>query len=96
MAAAVAQERPGDVLVCGGGVHNDDLLERLRILLPGCPLVSTGENGLDPDCVEAVLFAWLARERIAGRLQDTGSITGAREPVLLGDIFQPDQAPYIA
>ena len=94
VAAAVAQERPGDVLVCGGGAHNDDLLQRLRILLPGCPLVSTGEHGLDPDCVEAVLFAWLARERIAGRPQDTSSITGAREPVLLGDIFQPDQAPH--
>ena len=39
--------------------------------------------------VEAILFAWLARERLAGRLLDTGSITGAREPVLLGKISQP-------
>ena len=85
-----------DVLVCGGGIHNDDLLERLRALLPGCPLQSTDEHGLDPDWVEAVLFAWLARERIAGRLQDTGSITGAAEPVLLGDIFQPRRTHYTA
>jgi anhydro-N-acetylmuramic acid kinase len=96
VAAAVSQERPGDVLVCGGGIHNDDLLERLRALLPGCPLQSTDEHGLDPDWVEAVLFAWLARERIAGRLQDTGSITGAAEPVLLGDIFQPRRTHYTA
>ena len=96
VAAAVSQERPVDVLVCGGGIHNDDLLERLRTLLPGCPLRSTGEFGLDPDCVEAVLFAWLARERIAGRLQNTGSITGAGEPVLLGDIFQPHRTDYSA
>jgi anhydro-N-acetylmuramic acid kinase len=44
---------------------------------------------LDPDWVEAVLFAWLARERLAGRKLDTHSITGARQAVLLGDIAHP-------
>ena len=45
--------------------------------------------GLDPDWVEATLFAWLARERLAGRSMDTEAITGARGPVLLGNIFRP-------
>jgi anhydro-N-acetylmuramic acid kinase len=89
VADAVRPFAPADVLVCGGGVHNGDLLRRLRMRLPDTPVRSTGEAGLDPDWVEAVLFAWLARERLAGRPQDTRRITGAREPVLLGSVSKP-------
>jgi len=74
------------VLVCGGGVHNKYLLDRLRALLPGTLLRSTADLGLDPDSIEAVLFAWLARERLAERPLDTCNITGAKTPVLLGTI----------
>lgn len=80
---------PEEVLVCGGGTHNSHLMQRLQANLPSVPLRSTATRGLDPDWIEAILFAWLARERLAGRLLDTGSITGAREPVLLGKISQP-------
>jgi anhydro-N-acetylmuramic acid kinase len=80
---------PEEVLVCGGGTHNSYLMQRLQANLPNIPLRSTAFRGLDPDWIEAILFAWLARERLDGRLQDTGAITGARKPVLLGKIFQP-------
>ena len=70
----------------GGGVHNTDLLRRLQDLLPGIHVLSTATQRLDPDWVEAVFFAWLARERLAGNAQDTRTITGARQPVLLGKI----------
>ncbi len=89
VAQAARSFSPGDLLVCGGGVHNTDLLRRLRRHLEGVPVHSTGEFGVDPDWVEAVLFAWLARERLAGRKQDTRAITGARGPVLLGSIADP-------
>jgi anhydro-N-acetylmuramic acid kinase len=89
VADAVRPFAPADVLVCGGGVHNGDLLRRLRRRLPGTPLRSTAEAGLDPDWVEGMLFAWLARERVAGRPQDTRRITGAREAVLLGSVCEP-------
>lgn len=89
VADAVRPFAPADLLTCGGGVHNGDLLRRLQRRLPGIPLRSTAAAGLDPDWVEAVLFAWLARERLAGRPQDTRRITGAREPVLLGSVFDP-------
>ena len=81
-----------ELLVCGGGTHNLDLLNRLRRLLPGMVVDSTAVRGIDPDWMEAILFAWLAREFLAGRKQDTGPITGAREPVLLGEVFRPDLA----
>jgi len=87
--AAIETRGADEVLVCGGGVHNRSLLERMRARLPGLPFRSTAACGLDPDAVEAVLFAWLARERLAGRPLDTRAITGAREPVLLGRIARP-------
>jgi len=89
VADAILPHDPGDVLVCGGGAHNRHLLHRLEAQMPGIPVKSTAEFGLDPDWVEAVLFAWLARERLAGHALDTGSITGAEHPVLLGLIADP-------
>jgi len=86
VADSIRPHQPNDVLVCGGGVHNTHLLDHLRALLPGTLVRSTADLGLDPDSIEAVLFAWLARERLAERPLDTCSITGARTPVLLGTI----------
>jgi anhydro-N-acetylmuramic acid kinase len=80
---------PDDVLLCGGGTHNRHLVQRLQALLKGIPIRSTAELGLDPDCIEAILFAWLARERLAERPLDTRNITGASKPVLLGKISSP-------
>jgi anhydro-N-acetylmuramic acid kinase len=87
VASAIVPSCPADILVCGGGVHNTDLLRRLQDLLPGIPALSTADHGLAPDWVEAVLFAWLARERLAGNAQDTRTITGASQPILLGRMF---------
>jgi anhydro-N-acetylmuramic acid kinase len=86
---SIATANPSDLLVCGGGAHNGDLVTRLKRRLPDTSIASTASRGLPPDWVEAVLFAWLARERLAGRLQDTPPITGARDAVLLGEIFHP-------
>ncbi len=80
---------PERLLICGGGVHNRDLVERITRLLPGVAVESTAHHGVDPDWVEALLFAWLARERILGRTQDLRRITGAAEPVQLGTITRP-------
>jgi len=77
------------LLLCGGGVGNAHLLERLRARLPDLPVESTTDHGLDSDHVEAVLFAWLARRRLAGERIDTRSITGADEPILAGSIVPP-------
>lgn len=88
-AAAVTNTAAQELLVCGGGSHNFDLLKRLQRLMPERPVNTTASRGIDPDLVEGILFAWLARERIAGRVQDTRRITGARETVLLGEIFDP-------
>lgn len=74
------------VLACGGGVRNDALMASLAAAIAPIPLASTASAGVDPDFVEAALFAWLARERLAGRSGNRPSVSGARGPRLLGAV----------
>ncbi|OGT60003.1 MAG: anhydro-N-acetylmuramic acid kinase [Gammaproteobacteria bacterium RIFCSPHIGHO2_12_FULL_63_22] len=74
------------VLVCGGGVHNPVLLRNLAEQLPGVSVESTAAHGLDPDFVEAMAFAWLARETLGGRPGNLPAVTGARGLRVLGCI----------
>ncbi len=74
------------VLACGGGVRNAALLRRLAVRLPGVALESTAAYGLDPDFVEAMGFAWLARQTLAGLPGNLPSVTGARGPRVLGTL----------
>ena len=75
------------LLVCGGGVHNTRLMQRLQALLPAMTVESTASVGLDPDWIEAMAFAWLARETLAGRPGNLPAATGARQAVVLGAIY---------
>jgi anhydro-N-acetylmuramic acid kinase len=73
-----------EVYACGGGVHNAALMEALGEALPNAILDTTAALGLDPDFVEAVGFAWLARQRLLGLPGNLPSVTGARGPRVLG------------
>jgi anhydro-N-acetylmuramic acid kinase len=88
-AAAIQRYAPRtqQVLVCGGGVHNVTLLQQLTDALPGVRVASTQTQGLDPDWVEALAFAWLAQQTLAGKPGNLPSVTGARAPVVLGGIY---------
>ena len=72
------------VLACGGGVRNAALLARIAAHLPGVTVESTAAYGLDPDFVEAMGFAWLARQTLAGLPGNLPSVTGARGLRVLG------------
>ena len=89
---SLADDAGAEILVCGGGIHNPVVIDRLAALLSPSPVRSTATRGIDPDWVEATLFAWLAHERLEGRRQATGPITGAQRPVMLGRI-SPAPAP---
>jgi anhydro-N-acetylmuramic acid kinase len=75
------------VLACGGGVHNRALMAALQAELAEVPLASTATFGIDPDFMEAMAFAWLAREALAGRPGNLPEVTGARGPRILGAIY---------
>ncbi len=81
-----------DVLVCGGGVHNHTLMRRLDdCLQQACgraiPVNSTDSAGIHPDHVEAMAFAWLARQRIQALPGNLPEVTGAARPAVLGGIY---------
>lgn len=78
-----------EVIVCGGGAKNKDLLSRLDRALPNTELMISDALGVSADHLEAMLFAWLAHERLMNHALDTRQITGAQQPVLLGEIFLP-------
>lgn len=80
------QPKTRRVLVCGGGVHNAGLLARLAVHLPEALVESTARHGLDPDFVEAMGFAWLARQTLTGQPGNLPAVTGARGPRVLGAI----------
>jgi anhydro-N-acetylmuramic acid kinase len=72
------------LLACGGGVHNPRLLARIAARLPGVVVESTAVHGVDPDFIETMGFAWLARQTLLGRPGNLPSVTGARGPRVLG------------
>ena len=88
VADALLAHLPGTrrLLVCGGGVRNPLLLQRIGQRLPGVEVISSAAHGLDPDFMEAMGFAWLARETLAGRPGNLPSVSGARGPRILGAI----------
>jgi anhydro-N-acetylmuramic acid kinase len=92
-AAAVANElhrhapHCPELVVCGGGVFNTDLMARLGARLPGVTLRSSAERGVPPTQVEAVAFAWLAQAFTERRPGNLVAVTGARGPRVLGALY---------
>jgi len=74
------------VYVCGGGALNDYLMTRLQAHLPHCTVETTTSLGLNPAWVEAVAFAWLARQTLMGETGNLPAVTGASKGVVLGQV----------
>jgi len=55
--------------------------------LPDCIVESTAAYGLDPDFVEAMGFAWLARQTLLGLPGNVPSVTGADGFRVLGGVY---------
>lgn len=78
----------GEVLICGGGAHNQLLMERLKALgAPNYQVASTMQYGIDPDWVEALAFAWLAKQTLQRAPGNLPSVTGAKRATILGGIY---------
>jgi anhydro-N-acetylmuramic acid kinase len=89
IADAVMRHCPGasEVVVCGGGAHNVALLRELARDLGGRALATTEAYGVPVGDVEALAFAWLARESLAGRPGNLPAVTGARGARVLGAVY---------
>lgn len=74
------------IFVCGGGAHNRVLMASLSQALDR-PVHNTESIGLPPDWIEAILFAWLAKQTLEGRPGNCPTVTGAKHAIPLGGIF---------
>ncbi len=90
IAEAILRYAPGtkEVLVCGGGAHNAHLMQRLRARLKACSVESTEKYGISPDWMEAMAFAWLAKQTLQGKPGNLPAVTGAKRAVVLGGIYK--------
>lgn len=73
--------------VCGGGARNMTLMRALAAALPGVDLADTGADGVAPDQVEALAFAWLAQAFVERRPGNLPAVTGAAGPRVLGALY---------
>lgn len=89
IAAALEQHCPGTrgVFVCGGGARNGALMQALGARLRGIPVDTTAALGVDPDWVEAIAFAWLARRWVHRLPGNLASVTGAAGRRVLGACY---------
>jgi anhydro-N-acetylmuramic acid kinase len=80
---------PSRVFLSGGGAHNPLLVKHLSELLPGWELQPMENLGVHGDAKEAVLFAALANETVAGSYEP-GATLGGIPLVGMGKISFPD------
>lgn len=76
-----------ELIVCGGGALNLELVRQLQRGLSGQKVVSSEERGLPPLQVEAAAFAWLAHKCVRREPASLPSVTGARGARVLGAIY---------
>jgi anhydro-N-acetylmuramic acid kinase len=55
-----------EIFLSGGGMHNPMVIEYIKTHIPDVSIRSTAEKGINPDAKEAILFALLANECVAG------------------------------
>lgn len=80
---------PDQVLLCGGGCHNADLVARLARHLDPIPVLTTDAVGLSADYKEAIAFAVLGYWRYRQQPGNLPAATGARREVPLGELVLP-------
>ncbi len=84
----IIQDNEYQLVLCGGGAKNPLLVQRLQYHLKGCEVLQSTDHGIPEDCMEAMAFAWLARQRVHGQTSNMPSVTGASGKASMG-VFYP-------
>ncbi|MGC9387083.1 MAG: anhydro-N-acetylmuramic acid kinase [Hydrogenovibrio sp.] len=79
---------PSEILISGGGADNATLLKRLQ-QQSLCPVRTTRELGISPHAIEAMMCAWLAKQRLDNQPIGLKTITGAHQDSILGGVWAP-------
>lgn len=87
--------KKGKVYLCGGGVHNQQLVSELAQQLHhdhnrcNFELLSTSAHHIDGDLLEAIAFSWLAYAYDNQLQSNMPAVTGASRTCTLGTVFFP-------
>ena len=76
-----------DVVVCGGGRHNQDLMARFARELPSVSVSTSEDRGIDGDLIEAAAFGYLAHLHLVRKPGNVEQVTGAAGPRVLGSLY---------
>ena len=76
------------VYICGGGANNKYLVQKIAENRIGL-VKRTDEMGINSDYLEAIGFAWLAKERINNQRFNLSKVTGSHNLVRIGEIYSP-------
>ncbi len=89
IAYAIEQNMPDidTLIVCGGGVHNSHLMSLLKTRLHNINTQPSDNFGISADWLEAIAFAWLARQTIQNLSGNIPEVTGAAQKLVLGAIY---------
>ena len=86
-----------EVIVSGGGAQNPALMEMLRADLAPAKIMRSDDLGLGAEAKEAIAFAVLAYESWFQRAGNLPAATGARDPVVLGNLTPGHtRSPHLA
>lgn len=75
-----------ELVVSGGGAHNRAIIAGLRRYFTPIQVRTIEDYGISSDSKEAICFALLANETIAGNPGNVPGVTGASKPTILGKI----------
>jgi anhydro-N-acetylmuramic acid kinase len=85
----LVKDNPCKIFTSGGGMHNPLLMDYIKKEIKGAIIDSTNKKNINPDAKEAILFAVLANECIAGNASDFVSGINNFPPVSMGKISFP-------
>ena len=77
----------GQLLICGGGAQNTALMAGIAKRLPDAKIDKTDAFGVPAQQVEALAFAWFAKQAIERHALDLRATTGAKHAAILGAIY---------
>ena len=77
----------GEVIVCGGGAANKQLMQNLDNDLVNFSVRPSDDFGVNSSALEAVAFAWFAKQTLNRIPLDFTQITGSSRPAILGGIY---------
>ncbi|MFR1450089.1 MAG: anhydro-N-acetylmuramic acid kinase AnmK [Beduini sp.] len=82
----LSQHSLNQIIIGGGGSHNQTLVDFIKAELPDIPVYTQDELGYSSDAKEAIAFVILGNETLHQHFSNVKSSTGAKNYVVLGQI----------